>query len=242
MNRAINTGASSAPSRLATILGVIPAIVTTTTAATASTTIPLDPRATYLHTAAADTSQDTIPVALASLGLVPGDTIRLERLGGWDNGPGGDQPRNMMAVFSGSAALLGSGTAHRVPDAIVSAVTYYGSETTDIPEDFLVADASTGRDDVCIVVPTGATHLFVAPHDSLYEDNSDPNGDYAVLIELVECSPDCATPADGQVDVTDLLDVLGQWGQAYGDCDADCDGTVGVGDLLLVLADWGSCQ
>lgn len=39
--------------------------------------------------------------------------------------------------------------------------------------------------------------------------------------------------------MTDLLALLGQWGNA-GSCDFD-DGTVGVTDLLKLLGMWGAC-
>lgn len=48
---------------------------------------------------------------------------------------------------------------------------------------------------------------------------------------------------DGQVAVTDLLDVLGGWGPNPGDpADINGDGTVDVIDLLLLLAAWGPCS
>ncbi len=36
-----------------------------------------------------------------------------------------------------------------------------------------------------MTVPKGATHLFLGPLDSLYDDNTDPNGDYSVRITTV---------------------------------------------------------
>jgi len=47
---------------------------------------------------------------------------------------------------------------------------------------------------------------------------------------------------DGVVDVVDLLEVLGAWGDCYA-CAADItgDGVVDVLDLLEVLEGWGSC-
>ncbi len=45
--------------------------------------------------------------------------------------------------------------------------------------------------------------------------------------------------ADGDVDVTDLLDLLAAWNQSGGAADLDMDGTVGVGDLLILLANFG---
>jgi hypothetical protein len=46
----------------------------------------------------------------------------------------------------------------------------------------------------------------------------------------------------GQVDVGDLLDVLGDWGACPG-CAADLndDNVIDVTDLLQVLAEWGTC-
>ncbi len=55
--------------------------------------------------------------------------------------------------------------------------TFFGGVTTDIPEDFSITDT-------VIQIPLGATHLFVAPHDSFYGDNTDPDGDYAVRIGI----------------------------------------------------------
>jgi hypothetical protein len=52
---------------------------------------------------------------------------------------------------------------------------------------------------------------------------------------------DCAPgPPDGQVNVTDLLELLSQWGGFNGSCDIDDNGPVNVSDLLLLLGSWGS--
>ena len=48
---------------------------------------------------------------------------------------------------------------------------------------------------------------------------------------------------DGEIDVDDLLEVIGAWGECPG-CDADVDGSgdVGVDDVLAILSVWGeSC-
>jgi hypothetical protein len=55
------------------------------------------------------------------------------------------------------------------------------------------------------------------------------------------CPADCGDPPDGQVDVTDLLRVLAEWGLPDSPCEIDGSGVVDVGDLLQVLADWGPC-
>ena len=47
---------------------------------------------------------------------------------------------------------------------------------------------------------------------------------------------------DGNVDVEDLINVIGGWGAAYGPGDIDCDGNTDVSDLVTVLGAWGGCQ
>jgi CSLREA domain-containing protein len=54
------------------------------------------------------------------------------------------------------------------------------------------------------------------------------------------CPEDCAGTGDGSIDVTDLLEVLADWGGS-GPCDTDDSGAIDVTDLLAILADWGSC-
>jgi hypothetical protein len=47
---------------------------------------------------------------------------------------------------------------------------------------------------------------------------------------------------DGTVGITDLLDLLGQWGaDPGGPPDFDGDGAVGINDFLELLANWGAC-
>jgi lysyl endopeptidase len=56
--------------------------------------------------------------------------------------------------------------------------------------------------------------------------------------------PSCPTDIDGNgvTDVSDLLEIVGQWGNTgSSDADIDGDGVVGVGDLLAVIDGWGSC-
>jgi hypothetical protein len=128
-----------------------------------------------------------VPIVLADLGIVPGESLLLEVLGDWDNGPGGDTFISTVAVFSGSATLLGPSLLNRVQDAIAAgtptftANTFFCNEPTDIPEDFRVA-TSIPNTSVVVEVPAGATHLFVCASDHHFSDNSDPDGDYAIRI------------------------------------------------------------
>ena len=57
------------------------------------------------------------------------------------------------------------------------------------------------------------------------------------------CGSDCPDiNGDGYVNVTDLLAVIDQWGQANSPADVNQDGTVNVNDLLAVIGNWGACQ
>ena len=154
--------------------------------ALAQTTVPVDVHGAYLHTDTADNSTNAVPIGLAGLGLAPGYTIRIESVGDWNNGPGGDIYNTMLAVFSGSGTLLSPDLLHRVPDAIDAGVdvstpyTWPNSQPMDIDEDFAFDALGTE-----IVIPAGATHLFVSVRDNYYQDNSDPDADCGVKITLV---------------------------------------------------------
>ncbi len=218
--------------------------------------IPLNPRATYLHVASADSALDSPPISLAALGLMPGDIARLERLGMFDNGPQGETFVSLLGVFSSTNVLLPPANAHRVPGAIeagvdfTSACTFFGCEPTNIPEDFAIGSPDASFTGICMVIPPGAAYLFVGPHDSLFEDNTDPNGDYALRITLLTCIADIAPAGspDGSVDVDDLLAVILGWGPCAnpGNCPADVappcgDDVVNVDDLIAIIIAWGPC-
>jgi len=155
-----------------------------------ATDISLNPKATYLHVCN-DAALNAPAIALADLGLAPGQTIAIEELGDWNNGPAGDVILYLCAVFSSSSVLLDAAQLHRVPGAIastgppiISGNTVRCGTPTDIAEDFLVSYDAAHRS-VVLAIPAGATHLFVAACDVLYDDNSDPDGDYAVRITAV---------------------------------------------------------
>ena len=43
------------------------------------------------------------------------------------------------------------------------------------------------------------------------------------------------------VDINDLLIVIGQWGNEDSIADINNDGTVNVDDMLFVIGSWGAC-
>lgn len=158
------------------------------TAATAQTwTWSLDPRAAYVRTNN-DSPAAPLIVDLGSLGIASGDWLGIGSQGTFRYINGGqDNYRSLCAVFSSNATLLATNVQQRVPGAIAagpafpSGSTYSGSLPMDIPQDFFVSRNLWG-DHVEVQVPAGATHLFIGVHDSLYNDNVDPNGDFGVVI------------------------------------------------------------
>jgi len=58
------------------------------------------------------------------------------------------------------------------------------------------------------------------------------------------CGTSCIADAtnDGVVDVSDLLLVIGNWGENCGEADINVDGIVDVVDLLEVIGGWGPCD
>jgi hypothetical protein len=146
----------------------------------------IDPTNTYLRTDDSDDAGDAQAIDLGQLGIPPGDRVGLSRLGDYEKqGEGG---RGMIGVFSGSDTLAASDQRNRVVDAIDAGSDIRTEETfrdgnpTDIPEDFQIAATGGVKPWVTIDVPPGATHLFVSPIDNFFEDNADPDDDYAVLI------------------------------------------------------------
>jgi|GEM_PF-5839447 len=149
-------------------------------------TVALDPTATYLHTNPDDPAADARPIALADHGFAPGDSLTLTRRGAYDKQGSGGQ--GLTAVFSASDTLLDAAEPHRLPDALdagpdyETSRTYYGDEPTDIPEDFLVSTQDGTDPAVTVDIPADATHLFAAPIDNLYSDNTDADDDFRVAL------------------------------------------------------------
>ncbi len=155
---------------------------------TAQVQIPINPRATYLITNNDPASVPSPGIPLSALGTGPGQWLRIATTGAYSDGGGGDSNNNLVCVFSSSLTLLPTspGVQNRVPGAIAAgpsmptAVTYYGGQVTDIPQDFAVARDGWSNG-ILLQVPAGATHIFLAVNDanySFYGNNADPNSDY----------------------------------------------------------------
>jgi hypothetical protein len=153
-----------------------------------STNVPINPRATYLRVNN-DGAFNAIPIDLEHLGIQPGASLFLSRIGDFvrniEASPRDpERAYRMAAVFSSSATLLGPSTSQRVQGAIdagldlVTPSTASSGFPTDIPEDFEVP--GTG---IWVEVPPGGRFLFIAAVDSQYNDNYDLDFNYGVHIE-----------------------------------------------------------
>jgi hypothetical protein len=200
--------------------------------APAQVIIPLEHRGTFLRT-----NQDSpiapVILSLSTLGLAPGDLIRIRILGEYSYNSAGATTRNSCAVFSSSTTLLATNVQARVPGAIdagiefMSAPTFHGSLPTDIPQDFRTGD-SVSLDRADVVVPAGATHLFIGAHDSLYGDNQDTDNDFQAEITLLcaassgACCDTIDFNGDGlfpdNQDLVDFLAVFGGGSCSTGNC------------------------
>lgn len=161
------------------------------TAAAQTWTFPMDPRAAYLRTNN-DTPTAPLVLDLATLGIAPGQWLHLETTGAYRYINGGtDSYRSLVGVFSSSTTLLGTNVLQRVVDAIaagpavVSGPTFFGQLPIDIPQDFDASRFGYGNG-IDVRVPAGANYLFLGTHDSLYNDNVDPNGDFGAVVSIAQ--------------------------------------------------------
>lgn len=177
---------------------LIPSLLTSLLAASSVAqvfSISVDPRATYLQTVN-DAPATPLVVSLASLGVAPGQWLRLASTGDYRYAGGLlDDYRSLVACFSATATVLPeSGFANRLPDAVPAGprvgtgITYYGGLSTDIPQDFVISHP-LWSDHVFVEVPAGATCLILGTHDSYYGDNDDPDGDFALEVTLLAAPP-----------------------------------------------------
>ena len=75
---------------------------------------------------------------------------------------------------------------------------------------------------------------------AVFTNNANSSGTVQSAGGPQPCPADCSN-GDSLVNVTDLLTLLGAWGQVGSTCDIAGDNTVNVTDLLALLAAWGSC-
>ncbi len=101
-------------------------------------------------------------------------------------------------------------------------------------------DPSLPQEDVLQILTDTAIDLAPAGFD-----NSTGYGRIDAHAALLEAQPPPPVPgdldADGDIDITDFLALLGLWGPCAAPCPADLDGdgSVGITDMLAQLSNWG---
>ena len=173
-------------------------------------TIPVDPRATYFRLQRDPNALPTEPISLLSLGLEPGDFVRLTRRGNFafSNGDAVETGTGMLGIFSSSDVLESDGSLlMRVPGAIEAGTDFITPNTargntgegfpTDIPEDFFISDEF-------LEIPVGATHLRVSANDLFFGDNADADGDFGIVVTPIP-NPEEDSDGDGQSNLSEVI-------------------------------------
>jgi hypothetical protein len=143
----------------------------------------LNARGSYLQAKHGDAPLQPLVIALADLAALPGDTLRIERVGTYSDATllkdGTDTA--LSGVFSATSEILAADQRARVPGALDAGpdlatgylkclLLFCRHVSTDVPEDFRI-HPGTGVD---VVVPPGAQYLILAPLSPSYAwgDNS----------------------------------------------------------------------
>ena len=128
-------------------------------------------KSSYLRAWPGDSPTAPRVIALADLGVAPGETLRLDAIGSYaDTTTLEDGSKTTMtAVFSSTSELRASSQRNRIPGAIDAGtdintgsflscfLIFCSVQSSDIAQDFRVDPTRT------VVVPPGANYLFVAP-------------------------------------------------------------------------------
>ncbi|HTO55233.1 MAG TPA: hypothetical protein VMR50_17755 [Myxococcota bacterium] len=129
-------------------------------------------KSSYLEAGAVDQPQPPVVIALADIGAKAGDRLKIARVGTWDETTELKDGNSTAAgaVFSSSNVILGTNQRNRVKGALHTAAPNYVTggftiaciiwpfctiETTDIPQDFAIANSPT------VTIPTGAKYLVI---------------------------------------------------------------------------------
>jgi hypothetical protein len=162
---------------------------------TPSTFFKVDPAARYLTSDSNDTGKPATALSLSQLGAVPGECVGLMRQGDFQaDSLKRDGSPDMIGVFEGSAGKLNPGALGNQSSEFT--VPTAQGQDTDVPQDFLVP----GRK-IIVQIPDGATGLLLSADDVRNSDNSDPDGDFGVLVAKVSCPGAVQLQSDGLNDL-----------------------------------------
>ena len=190
-----------------------------------------------------------VAVQIEGLSWNPGTLLKMTQLGAlsFQNGGPDNIAATIVVVFSATDDYdTNTSNLNRVDDAIDAGLDDAYSSTglvcspptaSEIPQDFAVYGSAsaglstTGYGYTVVRVPEGAEFMFLTPNDTYWADNSDPNGDYKLQIEVL-----CPADMDGSGSLT--ANDFSAFADAYaaGDLAANCDGS--TGSPLLTANDY----
>jgi hypothetical protein len=132
----------------------------------------LNSKSSYLQGSPLDKTAAPLVIPLADIGAKPGDTLKIARVGTYDDISelrDGNQTA-AGAVFSSSNTVNASSQHNRIPGAIAAsgAPAFNTGFPSDIPQDFAIANSPT------VTIPAGAAFLIIAPvpPSHVWNDNS----------------------------------------------------------------------
>ncbi len=141
--------------------------------------VKVDPAGTYLADLAADAALTPTRLELSSINAQAGNILALTRLGDYQPGVGSnftDTSANLVAVFVDASG-------NKIAPAVYAKANtsnQNSGKVTDIAQDFDVVSGATE-----VIVPTGAVALLFSVRDIYYQDNSDPDQDFGLMVNVI---------------------------------------------------------
>ena len=120
-------------------------------------------------------------------------------------------------------------------------ILFAGLSTTQVGSIPVLMEFSIDTDDVSPNIYTSSLPITVSDENLPGEQS----GISMLIVRIEITSPStCGEDfdGDGQVAVSDILILIGDWGGTDPEHDLDGNGTVGVSDLLQMIAAWGPCS
>ena len=140
--------------------------------------LSINPAGTYLSTND-DPASVTSRLLLSNLGASAGSIIALSQVGAYATwAQASDTSTTLLGLFVDANGQALPAEVY-VP---YTSRTQSSGQNTDIGPDFLIDGSGITQ----VKVPVGAVAMIFSPNDPFFSDNWDPNGDYAVLAQVVD--------------------------------------------------------